>query len=111
MRAIVLIFSITAVLSAQQGGRGGPGVPGRGAESIRWEDWSAMRSAASSILGWKVGVRSDQFPQVTFAEAVAKADSLGVAFIEGFSTQKVNAEIPKNLDYHLAPGEVNAVKD
>src|SRR5437868_7840765 len=107
----ILIILTAAILSAQPPGRGGPVPPGRGAESIRWEDWSAMRSAASSILGWKVGVRADQFPQATFAEAIAKADSLGVAFIEGFSSQKVNAEIPKYLDYHLAPGEVNAVKD
>src|SRR3954464_8469234 len=109
MRGLLFIVG-AAVLSAQQGGRGGPPAPGRGAESIRWEDWSAMRSAASTILGWKVGVRADNFPQATFAEAVAKADSAGVAFIEGFSSQKVNAEIPKKLDYRLAPGEVIAVR-
>ena len=35
---------------------------------------------------------------------------MGLAYIEGFSTQKVSADIPKNLDYHLSPYEVETVK-
>src|SRR5437899_2891379 len=110
MRAAFLILLSSAVLSAQPPGRGAA-IPGRGAEAKRWEDWSAMRSAASSILGWRVGVRAASFPQLTFAESVAKADSLGVAFIEGSSDQKLSAGIPKKVDWRLAPGEVNAIKD
>jgi sugar phosphate isomerase/epimerase/type 1 glutamine amidotransferase len=60
-------------------------------------------------FGWRVGIPSAAFKQLTFAEAVVKADALGLGSIEGSSTQKVAYEIPKNLDYHLAPGERTAV--
>ena len=70
-----------------------------------------MRTAASPLLGWKVGVRANAFRGLTFFEAAGKADELGLASIEGFSTQKLSPDIPKNLDYNLAPGEVRAVTD
>jgi type 1 glutamine amidotransferase len=58
-----------------------------------------------------VGVPFASFGQETFFEAVGKADALGVAVVEGDSTQKVSMQIPKNLDYRLAPGEMDAVRD
>src|SRR5829696_248229 len=60
-------------------------------------------------FGWRVGISTAVFKQLTFAEAAVKADALWVGSIEGSSTQKVSFEIPKNLDYHLAPGERTAV--
>ena len=51
------------------------------------------------------------FRQETFFEAAGKADALGLAVVEGDSTQKVSTQIPKNLDYRLAPGEMDAVRD
>ena len=94
-----------------QGQAGAGAAAGRGAASIRWEPWSAMRSAAQAVLGWKVGITAGSFPQLTFSDAVAKADDLGLGHIEGSSTQKLNAEIPKPVGYNLAPGEINAIKD
>ena len=70
-----------------------------------------MRSAAAAILGWKIGVQADSFRQLSFYDAGAQVDLAGVGYFEGFSTQKFNEEIPKNVDWHLAPGEVNAVRD
>ena len=105
MRAALVLVTAAALIAQA------PPQPARGAQATRWEDWSAMRSAANAVLGWKVGIRAASFPQLTFAEAVAKADSLSVAFIEGSSEQQLSAEIPKKLDYRLAPGEVNAIKD
>ena len=86
-------------------------IPGRGVESKRWEPWSAMRTAAASVLGWKVGVAADSFSQLSFSEAVDKADALSVGDIEGFSTEKVSEEVPKALGPELQPGEMRAVKD
>lgn len=87
------------------------GSPPPGTASVRLEDWGRVATAASRLLDWKVGVPATAFPGLTFSEAAGKADALGVAFIEGFSTQNVSPEIPKKLDYHLAPGEVKAVQD
>jgi type 1 glutamine amidotransferase/sugar phosphate isomerase/epimerase len=50
------------------------------------------------------------FGQVTFFEAIEKQEPLFVSTVEGSSTQKVSAEIPKNLDSNLTTEEVNAVK-
>src|SRR5204863_3652104 len=60
-------------------------------------------------FGWKVGVPSAAFRNLTFADASVKADALGLGSIEGFDTQKISPEIPKNLTYHLLPGERAAV--
>ena len=60
-------------------------------------------------FGWRVGIPTVAFKQLTFAEAAAKADALYVGSVEGSSTQKVSYEVPKNLDYRLAPGERTAV--
>ena len=94
-----------------QGQGGGNAAPGRGSASVRWEPWSAMRTAAATVLGWQVGIAAEPLRELTFFSAVEKADLLGVANIEASSTQKVNLEIPKYLTYRLAPGEINAVKD
>ena len=70
-----------------------------------------MRTAASTVLGWQVGIAAEPLQELTFFSALEKADLLGVANIEGSSTQKVNLEIPKYLTCNRAPGEITAVKD
>src|SRR5579862_8746003 len=80
--------------------------PTRGVESKRWEPWSAMRTAADQIVGWKIGVRSDAFPGATFAEALEKTDSLSLSNIEAFSNQKLSIEVPKALDNTLYDDEM-----
>ena len=89
-----------------QGQGGANAVPGRGSASVRWEAWSAMRTAASTVLGWQVGIAAEPLHELTFFSAVEKADLLGVANIEGSSTQKVNLEIPKYVTYNLAPARL-----
>ncbi|MGH9720319.1 MAG: ThuA domain-containing protein [Bryobacteraceae bacterium] len=79
--------------------------------SVRLEDWALFRSAAASVLGWKIGAPAGAFRELTFSEAAAKVDALGLAYIQGDAAQKFSAEIPKNLDYRLAPGELEAVRD
>jgi len=90
---------------------GGPGVRPALSASVRLEDWALFRSAAASVLGWRVGVVSDAFRQGTFSEAAAKVDALGLANIAGVSTQKFSEEIPKNLDYKLTANELDAVRN
>ena len=73
--------------------------------------WRQLRTAVGSLVGWQVGVSLASFRQDTFFEAAGKAEALGLAVFEGDSAQKVSAQIPKNLDYRLAPGEMDAVRD
>jgi len=56
-------------------------------------------------FGWNVGIPTAAFRQMTFSDALAKADTLGVTGVEASNLQRVSFEIPKNLDYNLQPGE------
>ena len=85
--------------------------PARGSASVRVPAWRQLRTAVGSLLGWQVGVSLGSFRQDTFLEAARKAEALDLAVVEGDSTQKVSVQIPKNLDYRLAPGEMDAVRD
>lgn len=78
--------------------------------SVRPPDQSLERTEAATLLGWRLGVRTDAFGPLTFSEAAARADAAGLAYVEGVSTQKVSAEIPSNLDYNLTPADVEKVK-
>ena len=69
-----------------------------------------IRTSVNTLLGWQVGISSSVFGQLTFSEAAALADALGLASIEGDSRQKVSPQIDKNLDDQLSPEEVAAVK-
>ena len=94
------------MVSAQTPGKKGGGPP---SESVRPAGSRQIRTSVAGLLGWSVGTAS--FRQLTFFDAAVKTDALRLAYIEGFSTQKVSAAIPKNLDYHLSAEEVAAVKD
>ena len=94
------------------GGSGrGAASPGRGTASVRWEPWSAMRTAVTAIVGWKVGVPAAGFKTLNFWDTGAHIDLLGVAYFEGGGGQKFNDDIPKPVGDNLAPGEILAVKD
>ena len=101
------------------GGRGGEvqlrhrrlNVPARGSASVRVPAWRQLRTAVGNLLGWQVGVSLGSFRQDTFLEAARKAEALDLAVVAGDSTQKISVQIPKNLDYRLAPGEMDAVRD
>jgi type 1 glutamine amidotransferase/sugar phosphate isomerase/epimerase len=58
-----------------------------------------------------VGVSAGAYRQLTFWDAAAKVDALGLAMIQGVSNQKVSLAIPKNLDERLAPGELQAIRE
>jgi hypothetical protein len=85
--------------------------PARGIDSKRWESWSNMRMAATPLLGWKIGLRTEAFPDKYLADALDKIDGLGLGDVELSSSQKFDIEIPKNVDTRLYPDEVRAVTD
>jgi len=60
------------------------------------------RGTAVGLLGWKAGIRSDAFGAIPFAEAAAKIDAAGMAYIEA---------VPANLDYKLRGAPLAAIKE
>src|SRR5437868_2750260 len=115
MPTLFVFVMIAAAALAQNapGGRGGNQPPVISA-SVRPSGSSlgTIRLGAQDDkiwFGWKVGIPSAAFKNLTFAEAAVKADALGLGSIEGFDTQKISPEIPKNLTYHLLPGERAAI--
>src|SRR6476659_3782633 len=130
MNKILRVAGVTIALgalvgSAQQtpsaaGGRGGAGRGGAPAapavpnlsQRPTGASLGTIRIGASDNniwFGWRVGIPSAAFRQLTWSEALTKADTLGVSGVEASSSQRVSAEIPKPLDYHLQTGERTAV--
>jgi type 1 glutamine amidotransferase len=60
-------------------------------------------------FGWKVGIPTAAFKQLSWSEALVHADTLGVASVEVSSVQKTAPEVPKPFDSRLQAGERNAV--
>src|SRR5206468_3181445 len=60
-------------------------------------------------FGWRVGVPASAFKQLTFSEALARADRLSVAGVAASSRDTVSPEVPKPLDERLQTGERTAV--
>jgi type 1 glutamine amidotransferase/sugar phosphate isomerase/epimerase len=62
------------------------------------------------LTKWKFAVPANGAGVQTFLEAVVRADAAVVDFVEGSSTQRVSAQIPKNLDYKLTSDERAAIR-
>ena len=82
-----------------------------GSKSLRPADSRRIRTQVQALLGWRVGIPGIVFRQLSFSEAAGMADALGLAYIEGYSSEKVSPQIAKNLDYNLSPAEIAAIKD
>jgi uncharacterized protein len=91
------------------GEKAGPGSFTQPSMSVRPADRGRLRTSANTILGWRLGARTDG--SITFSDAAKKADAAGLSAVEGVSTQQVSADIPKRLDYHLTADEVTKVKN
>jgi sugar phosphate isomerase/epimerase len=60
-------------------------------------------------LGWKVGVQTYSFRMFTFEEALNKADSIGIKYVEGFRGQKIGAGIEGSLDINIPASRRDSV--
>ncbi|HUS00582.1 MAG TPA: sugar phosphate isomerase/epimerase [Chitinophagaceae bacterium] len=52
-------------------------------------------------LGWKLGTQAYSFRMFTLEQALDKADSIGIKYVEGFPGQKIGAGIEGTMDYHM----------
>lgn len=69
----------------------------------------AMAQKTPESLGWKLGTQAYSFRMFTFEEALNKADSIGLKFIQGFPNQKIGAGIEGTMDYHMSASKRDSV--
>ena len=116
------LFAQTAVQPRPEGGqrRGGgggeqrPAFP-RAADALervtfRTRAMLSTSNRATNWINWRFGISSQALGNLTFHEAVIRADAAQVNFIEGSSSQQVSRELPKNLDSNLTADEIAAVR-
>lgn len=60
-------------------------------------------------LGWQLGTQAYSFRMFTLAEALDKADSIGIKYIQGFPGQKIGAGIEGSLDYQMPAAKRDSV--
>jgi len=60
-------------------------------------------------FGWQVGTQAYSFRMFTLEEALNKADSIGIKYVEGFPGQKIGAGIEGNLDFHMPASKRDSV--
>ena len=69
-----------------------------------------VRIAVNMLLGWRVGIYTNVFPELTFSESATHADALGLGSLGADSDQKVSPQIDQNLDFNLSADGIAFVK-
>ena len=84
--------------------------PDRGASTVGEADNSPDPHLCRPFTRLAGGDLFLRFPGAHLHESAVLADALGLASIGGDSSQKVSPEIDRNLDFHLSPEQMAAVK-
>lgn len=71
------------------------------------KDAKAQKTPES--LGWKLGTQAYSFKLFTLEQALNKADSIGIKYVEGFPGQTIGAGIEGTLDFHMAASKRDSV--
>jgi len=91
--ALVVVFVVTAAVML-------------GGVDMRCADGSAQHSgscsAAAETLGWRLGVQAYSFKNFTFFEAVDKAASMGMKYIEAYSRQRLSKDDDATTHYTMS---------
>src|SRR5215217_1716014 len=69
----------------------------------------AISQKTPESLGWKLGTQVYSFRMFTLEEALNKADSIGIKYVEGFPGQKIGAGIEGTLDYKMPASRRDSV--
>ena len=104
--AIASLFGICmATLVAQQ--NQAPAFP-RASDAMERVTWRTRTLVANDRLtNWDLAIPG---MGLTFQESVVRADAVLVPFVEASSTQRVSAQVQKNLDHNLTDAEIAAVR-
>jgi type 1 glutamine amidotransferase/sugar phosphate isomerase/epimerase len=79
-----------------------------GATRVTWRTRTLVGN--DRLMVWHTGPSAAAFPRLTFLEAVAKTDELGMGVIEASNKQQVSPQLRKNLDYNLSADDLAAVR-
>jgi type 1 glutamine amidotransferase len=103
---LAALFGVTmATLVAQQ--NQAPAFP-RASDAMERVTWRTRTLVANDRLtNWDLAVPG---MGLTFLESVVRADAALVPFVEASSTQRVSAQVQKNLDHNLTAAEIAAVR-
>src|SRR5438477_8611008 len=107
MRAFAVLIAIVAVVTSSAAQQQPPPQVASISQRPTGASLGTIRAGAADNniwFGWRVGIPAAAFRQLTFSEALAKADTLGVTGVEASSLQKLSVEVPKNLDDRLQTG-------
>jgi len=70
---------------------------------------NALAQKTPESLGWKLGTQAYSFRMFTFEEALNKADSIGIKYVQGFPNQKIGAGIEGTMNYHMPASKRDSV--
>ena len=103
---IASLFGVCmATLVAQQ--NQAPAFP-RASDAMERVTWRTRTLVANDRLtNWDLAIPG---MGLTFLESVVSADAALVPFVEASSTQRVSAQVQKNLDHNLTAAEIAAVR-
>jgi len=62
------------------------------------------------LTNWKLAIPASGLGNLTFLEAVVRADAAIVDFVEGSNTQNVSPRVQKHLDWTLTSEEISAIR-
>jgi hypothetical protein len=77
-------------------------------ERVSWRTRTLVGN--DRLTNWKFAIPTGGLRGLTFLEGVVRADAAIVDFVEGSSTQKVSAQVPKNLDFNLSAAEIAGLR-
>lgn len=101
----ILWTALTASFMAQQ--QQAPAFP-RAADAMQRVSWRTRTLVANDRLtNWDLAIPG---MGLTFLESVVRADAALVPFAEASNTQKVSAQVQKNLDFNLTADEIAAIR-
>ncbi len=77
-------------------------------ERVTWRTRTLVND--DRLTNWNLGLATQTLAGLTFMEGVVRADAAVLDFVEGADTQRVSAQLQKNLDYNLSAQERTALK-
>jgi type 1 glutamine amidotransferase len=106
---IVLITTFSSLVLAQT--QGPQPLAQRAPDALERVTWRTRTLVGDDRLTrWKFAVPANGVAVPTFLDAVVRADAAIVDYVEGVSTQKVSADVQKNLDWNLTASEIAALR-
>lgn len=80
------------------------------AEETKKDSSSSATDSASVTRNWKIGVQLWTFHYFSFVQAIEKADSAGVKFVEAYPGQKLGGDMKESFGVDMTPESKAKIK-